>query len=247
MRGPGVDRRRRQGRASCMRPQGADGRAAPLRRCARRPVAAGRAAGPTRSAGARSRGDRRAAPAARRHRPRASRGSAMPIVGAPARRGWRSRVALLLPGPLRRVPRRRRRAPAPPRRISAAGCDVTSRAREPLRATSRARRAARRGAARRRPRPLRRGGPEPADLAGLERPLVGFVGPVDDYVDVAALRGDGRPLERGTVVLVGATNVDVRALWPTPRRACWTAAVRHDARLPRGLRRLPRSVRRARR
>jgi glycosyltransferase involved in cell wall biosynthesis len=61
------------------------------------------------------------------------------------------------------------------------------------------------------------GGPEPADLAGLERPLAGFVGLLDDYVDVAALLATADALDPGTVVLVGGENVDTRELAAHPR------------------------------
>jgi glycosyltransferase involved in cell wall biosynthesis len=54
--------------------------------------------------------------------------------------------------------------------------------------------------------------PAPPDLAGLERPLIGCVGLIDDYVSIAALRAVANSLERGTVVLVGAANVDLAPL-----------------------------------
>jgi glycosyltransferase involved in cell wall biosynthesis len=54
--------------------------------------------------------------------------------------------------------------------------------------------------------------PPPHDLVGLERPLVGYVGLLDDYLDVEAIIDVANRLDRGTVVLVGPTNIDVRAL-----------------------------------
>ncbi len=61
------------------------------------------------------------------------------------------------------------------------------------------------------------GGPEPHDLAGLERPLAGFVGLIDDHVDVPALLATANALERGTVVLVGGDNVATTELASHPR------------------------------
>jgi glycosyltransferase involved in cell wall biosynthesis len=54
--------------------------------------------------------------------------------------------------------------------------------------------------------------PTPHDLIGFERPLVGYVGLLDDYLDVEAVMDVANRLDRGTVVLVGAANIDVRAL-----------------------------------
>jgi glycosyltransferase involved in cell wall biosynthesis len=54
--------------------------------------------------------------------------------------------------------------------------------------------------------------PAPDDLAGLERPLVGYVGILDDYLDLAAIRATAERLARGTIVLVGAANTDVSML-----------------------------------
>jgi glycosyltransferase involved in cell wall biosynthesis len=52
----------------------------------------------------------------------------------------------------------------------------------------------------------------PADLAGLEQPLIGFVGLIDTYLDLQAIRATADRLTRGTVVLVGGTNIDPRPL-----------------------------------
>jgi glycosyltransferase involved in cell wall biosynthesis len=54
--------------------------------------------------------------------------------------------------------------------------------------------------------------PPPADLSRLERPLVGYVGIVDDYLSFDAIRAVAERMTRGTVVLVGAANTDVSAL-----------------------------------
>jgi glycosyltransferase involved in cell wall biosynthesis len=54
--------------------------------------------------------------------------------------------------------------------------------------------------------------PMPADLSGLERPLVGYVGIVDDYLSFETIRRVADRLERGTVVMVGSSNADVAAL-----------------------------------
>lgn len=59
--------------------------------------------------------------------------------------------------------------------------------------------------------------PAPADLAGLERPLVGYVGILDDYLDLDLLVAVADRLERGTVVLVGRENIDVAMLRAHPR------------------------------
>jgi glycosyltransferase involved in cell wall biosynthesis len=54
--------------------------------------------------------------------------------------------------------------------------------------------------------------PAPADLAALERPLVGFVGLIDTHVDVEAILAVASSLQRGTVVLIGGTNIDPQPL-----------------------------------
>jgi glycosyltransferase involved in cell wall biosynthesis len=53
---------------------------------------------------------------------------------------------------------------------------------------------------------------KPTDLAHLERPLVGYVGLLDDYLSLEAIRTVAQRLERGTVVLVGASNTDASIL-----------------------------------
>lgn len=55
-------------------------------------------------------------------------------------------------------------------------------------------------------------GAPPADLAGLERPLVGCVGLIDDHMDFGAVRQVADCLVEGTVVMVGASNVDTTHL-----------------------------------
>jgi glycosyltransferase involved in cell wall biosynthesis len=52
----------------------------------------------------------------------------------------------------------------------------------------------------------------PPQLEGLERPLLGCVGLIDDHLDMAAIRAVAESIDRGTVVLVGGTNTDVAAL-----------------------------------
>jgi glycosyltransferase involved in cell wall biosynthesis len=52
----------------------------------------------------------------------------------------------------------------------------------------------------------------PDDLRGLERPLVGYAGILDDYLDLYAIRAVAERLEHGTVVLVGAANADMSVL-----------------------------------
>jgi glycosyltransferase involved in cell wall biosynthesis len=54
--------------------------------------------------------------------------------------------------------------------------------------------------------------PPPDDVAGLERPLVGYVGLIDDYLALDHLVAVADRLERGTVVLIGSANTDVAAL-----------------------------------
>jgi len=54
--------------------------------------------------------------------------------------------------------------------------------------------------------------PPPRDLIGLEHPMVGYVGLLDDYLDSEAIIDVANRLDRGTVVLVGASNIDVRPL-----------------------------------
>jgi glycosyltransferase involved in cell wall biosynthesis len=49
-------------------------------------------------------------------------------------------------------------------------------------------------------------------LAGIEPPLVGYTGIVDDYLSMETIRSVAERLRRGTVVLVGAVNTDVSAL-----------------------------------
>jgi glycosyltransferase involved in cell wall biosynthesis len=55
-------------------------------------------------------------------------------------------------------------------------------------------------------------GAPPTDLAGLERPLVGYVGLIDDHMDFVAVLQVADRLVEGTVVMVGASNVDTTHL-----------------------------------
>ena len=59
------------------------------------------------------------------------------------------------------------------------------------------------------------GGPEPDDLAGLERPLAGFVGLIDDYVDVAALLATADALARTATVMGAPVDTDGVRHWKT--------------------------------
>jgi glycosyltransferase involved in cell wall biosynthesis len=52
----------------------------------------------------------------------------------------------------------------------------------------------------------------PMDLEALPRPLVGYVGLIDDYLDLELLVRLAHRLQEGTVVLVGAANTDVSML-----------------------------------
>ena len=52
----------------------------------------------------------------------------------------------------------------------------------------------------------------PADLEALPRPLVGYVGLIDDYLDLELLVSLADRLQEGTLVLVGAANTDVSVL-----------------------------------
>lgn len=52
----------------------------------------------------------------------------------------------------------------------------------------------------------------PAELAELERPLIGHVGLLDDHLSFSCIRETAARLERGTVVLLGGANTDVSEL-----------------------------------
>lgn len=67
----------------------------------------------------------------------------------------------------------------------------------------------------------------PADLSHLQAPLVGCVGLVDDYWDFDALLDIADRLDRGTVVLVGASNVS-RSRFAHPR-IVWLGRRSYDA------------------
>lgn len=54
--------------------------------------------------------------------------------------------------------------------------------------------------------------PPPDDLSRLERPLIGYVGILDDYLSLETIRAIADRLQQGTVVLVGAANTDVSSL-----------------------------------
>jgi glycosyltransferase involved in cell wall biosynthesis len=54
--------------------------------------------------------------------------------------------------------------------------------------------------------------PMPRDLVALPGPLVGYVGLIDDYLDLELLVRVADRLQEGTLVLVGAANTDVSML-----------------------------------
>jgi glycosyltransferase involved in cell wall biosynthesis len=54
--------------------------------------------------------------------------------------------------------------------------------------------------------------PVPADLLALERPLIGFVGLIDTHLDLEAILAIAEALDRGSVAIVGGTNIDTRHL-----------------------------------
>lgn len=59
----------------------------------------------------------------------------------------------------------------------------------------------------------------PSDLAALPRPLVGYVGLLDDYLDLDLFTSVADRMTDGTVVVVGRENTDVAALRAHPRVA----------------------------
>jgi glycosyltransferase involved in cell wall biosynthesis len=61
------------------------------------------------------------------------------------------------------------------------------------------------------------GASPPADIAHLERPLVGYVGLLDDYVSFEHLRATAAALDRGTLVLVGRANTSIDPVLDSPR------------------------------
>jgi glycosyltransferase involved in cell wall biosynthesis len=60
-------------------------------------------------------------------------------------------------------------------------------------------------------------GPPPQDLEGLDHPLVGYVGLLDDYISFDHLVAVADALESGTLVLVGRANTDVDRLVRHPK------------------------------
>lgn len=61
------------------------------------------------------------------------------------------------------------------------------------------------------------GSAPPADLDGLERPLIGYVGLLDDYISFEHLRATADALEAGTLVLLGRANMEIGELLAHPR------------------------------
>jgi len=57
----------------------------------------------------------------------------------------------------------------------------------------------------------------PRELDDLQRPLVGYVGIVDDYLDLDLFTAVADRVDRGTIVIVGRVNTDVSALRAHPR------------------------------
>jgi glycosyltransferase involved in cell wall biosynthesis len=62
--------------------------------------------------------------------------------------------------------------------------------------------------------------PAPPDLAGLPRPLLGYVGTLEDRVDWALLDAVARRFANGTVVLLGRPDPDSRGAWTADRSRC---------------------------
>ncbi len=52
----------------------------------------------------------------------------------------------------------------------------------------------------------------PADVRDLERPLVGYVGLIDDYLSLESMLAVAERLDRGTLVCVGGSNIDTSPL-----------------------------------
>lgn len=76
--------------------------------------------------------------------------------------------------------------------------------------------------------------PVPADIASLPRPVIGYVGPVDDRLDHALLRALVAAVPEGSVVLVGPPGrvpADGAPARPLPRGVRWLGA-RDEAALP---------------
>jgi glycosyltransferase involved in cell wall biosynthesis len=60
--------------------------------------------------------------------------------------------------------------------------------------------------------------PVPGELKGLERPIVGYFGGLDDYlVDFDLIRATADAMTEGTVVLIGDANGDISAVTSHPR------------------------------
>lgn len=62
--------------------------------------------------------------------------------------------------------------------------------------------------------------PAPADIAHLSRPLIGYVGTLEDRVDWSILRQVAEAQPAASIVLVGRVGPDGEAPWQAERRAC---------------------------
>jgi glycosyltransferase involved in cell wall biosynthesis len=68
--------------------------------------------------------------------------------------------------------------------------------------------------------PWERPAPPPDDLAALARPLLGYVGTLEDRIDWDLLTGLSEALPRATIVLVGERVAGRRGPWQAARRRC---------------------------
>jgi teichuronic acid biosynthesis glycosyltransferase TuaH len=62
--------------------------------------------------------------------------------------------------------------------------------------------------------------PAPADIAHLPRPLIGYIGTLEDRVDWSLLNRVARTNPTASIVLVGRVGPDGDAPWQADRRAC---------------------------
>ncbi len=62
--------------------------------------------------------------------------------------------------------------------------------------------------------------PAPADIADLPRPLIGYIGTMEDRVDWSLVLGVARSNPEASIVLVGRVGADGSASWQAERRAC---------------------------
>jgi teichuronic acid biosynthesis glycosyltransferase TuaH len=69
--------------------------------------------------------------------------------------------------------------------------------------------------------------PAPADIAHLHRPLIGYVGTLEDRVDWSLMRRIADTNPTASIVLVGRVGPDDDAPWQADRRACLASANVH--------------------